>query len=898
MVLGTKKSAAANARNNKKQALESPYGGRRTGWLRITRSLGSTPPALTETNTKITEIVARGFAKWISKRTNTSTKRGDGSTDSSANTMLEEDMQDLYYAVLDGDNLVMYDGEAMSECRGVIIMSKYRVSLHHRPRTSEAQVYSKKTPIRLSPLNDGAEAQLYKRQVAEYYVYADRPSDKEDWYFALIWSSLVNAVAESSSDESEAVKGSALGDGTSMSPPNSPSMQQQQQKADHGSDNSKPELTKAQRERLRQRLRQSCLVPDQDGIKSILQTISTRGSLAKPGEVREDEWLNAIFGRVFLGAYRTEWARQHFIRKMQTKFDRVEKPIFLDRIVVSDLEIGDNVPVITNFKLESFETSGQVDASMYVHYKGGFKLVLNTGVKIGSLRMSVSLSVVLQSLAGKMLLRFKPAPSNRFWLGFYEMPSLRLNVAPVFMQKQVRYAAVSQAIEKQIYDIVRTTLVLPNLDDTVFFPTTVDDGAILESSLKEFHAASLGKALDLGPNSDDEQPPTDGIDEGDAPAASGSEDTATTTATATAAAGGGAHKAEQLKVGQRRTMYEGTRPLSMTAAELGSDGRGALSHLSLTSAATTAAAGAHQRFDSTDGSFSEGHDSEHSRTLKMVTPRTFRGDDSDSGHTTVHASPSLANSTDASAATIRSSSPSQRSVSSQTKATSIKSVISESAVSFFKRAKDSQAAESAKTWWQSIQQGGNSHDASSAAGSAASAGNRAARPPQMQLPRQKLGTGGALNEQPALSSGGLSHGSPSMRATASLASPLLSRGSVLASPAAAAIGFSVQKRHERLGDDTNSMTLSRSQPQMLSSSADQLLADTAASGAGDVESSIGSMSSGFQFPRLPDSGVNGRASDSALVRRRPAALSQGSEIELPLQRRYSKPQPSLVERNK
>ncbi|KAJ2819552.1 hypothetical protein IWW50_005417, partial [Coemansia erecta] len=157
-------------------AQASPYSGRRTGWLHITRSLGVRPEAA-DGQTKLTDMVTRGIAKWIQG------KRSDSKHDAA------DDSPDFYYVVLDGDTLVMYDGEAMGECRGVIIMSKHRVSLHHRPNVSESQVYSRRTPIRLSPVN-GAEAQLCKRQVAEYFIYADRPTDKEDWYFALLWSSL------------------------------------------------------------------------------------------------------------------------------------------------------------------------------------------------------------------------------------------------------------------------------------------------------------------------------------------------------------------------------------------------------------------------------------------------------------------------------------------------------------------------------------------------------------------------------------------------------------------------------------------------------------------------------------------------------------------------------------
>ncbi|KAJ1791076.1 hypothetical protein LPJ59_005052, partial [Coemansia sp. RSA 2399] len=201
------------------QARASPYGAKRTGWLRITRSLGAPPPETADANNaNLSDIVARGFAKWMnSRRSNAKKAAAEGQGASSTPTADPERGQDMYYAVLVGDTLVMYDSEAMHECRGVIIMSKHRVSLHHNPDVSESQVYSRRTPIKLSPLGEGIEAGLYKRQVPEYYIYADKPVDKEDWYFALMWSSLAAASLDSSSSSDDERSHDRHGAGHSIS---------------------------------------------------------------------------------------------------------------------------------------------------------------------------------------------------------------------------------------------------------------------------------------------------------------------------------------------------------------------------------------------------------------------------------------------------------------------------------------------------------------------------------------------------------------------------------------------------------------------------------------------------------------------------------------------------------
>ncbi|KAJ2492883.1 hypothetical protein IWW37_001055 [Coemansia sp. RSA 2050] len=868
-------------------SLSSPYGGRRMGWLRITRSIDSHLPELADSHPKLADIVARGLAKWMNtKRSSNSNNNGKNSDGSGSGPPPDACQQDMYYVVLSGDTLVMYDGEAMGECRGVIITTKYRVSLHHCEGTSEAQVYSRRTPIRLSPVDDSVEASKYKRQVAEYFVYADRPVDKEDWYFALMWSSLTATATVSSDEEGDSghdsmpLDGDKLGglSSNSVAPLISPSTLTAGTVfgTNAHSDNTSAravrgqELTAEQRERRRLRMRKTCLVPDSAGIGSILHTISARGELSTgQNSVREDEWLNAMLGRVFLGAYRTEWARRHFIRKMQAKFDRVPRPVFLDKIVVTDLDIGDNVPIITSPKLESFDANGQVDTSMYVHYKGGFRLVLNTGVKLGSLRMSVSLSVVLESLAGKMLVRMKPSPSNRFWAGFYEMPSIRLSLAPVFMQKKVKYAAVSQAIEKQIYDILRQTLVLPNMDDTVFFPTFVDDGAILERSLKGFKDQALGEDEIYLDSDDDDRSHHSGKQE---PAANRSKLDQI-----------GNERSGEIPPGQTLGSSEQATP------ELAQKHR---QQVGLTSTMPSNSAGTrpqdhlddqHQHGSDLDGAmwsedYATPQENISSSRLAMDSPPQLSYNASISSRDTgPQKSSTYSRSTLGRSSPSRSSLSPAHSVAQQARAASLKSTISQSATSLFKRAKDSQAAESAKTWWQSIHQANSNN---SSGGSVKSLAVPIRPASDVLGVSHESNRGMRLGEeqpgspvQPLRNMSPLQASNPHMSWYAAGASPRLPRFD------------------ESL--DEYELPLSSSAPHVVSGSSSARPSAVVGSGEGSNTS--------YQFPRMVDGISNGGYSsnyanrggnlasgaDSSLVKRRPAALSTSGEIELPLHRRYS-----------
>ncbi|KAJ2093777.1 hypothetical protein IW138_000173 [Coemansia sp. RSA 986] len=865
------------------QARASPYGAKRTGWLRITRSLGASPPeAADNNNAKLSDIVARGFAKWMNNRRNTVKKTSaEGQGTANTPTVGSEHGQDMYYAVLVGDTLVMYDSEAMHECRGVIIMSKHQVSLHHNPDVSESQVYSRRTPIKLSPLDEGIEAGLYKRQVPEYYIYADKPVDKEDWYFALLWSSLASVSIDSSSDEEHGRDGHSAGNtindddlsgtGSTEASANGSSTQAQVSgaDADNSSDNGggegdaankKPKLTNAERERLLLRMRRSCLIPDQPGIASILDTISVRGAHSGPGKVREDEWLNAMVGRIFLAMYRTEFMRQHFIRKLQSKFDRVQRPIFLDRMVVADLDVGDNAPVITNPKLESFDANGQIDASMYVHYMGGFKVVLNTSVKIGSLRLSIALSVVLESLAGKMLVRFHPAPSNRVWVGFYEMPQIRLKLSPVFMQKQVRYAVISQAIEKQIYDILRISMVLPNMDDTVFFPTPHEDGGILERSLKDYKDAGLDQEADS--DDDSEQPVTANRPSSAAAGASKNGDKR-------APVGGVSRKepsgvkpvanSDHNSVLEALQSQTTQRPLSFPLADSFTSSPHLSESVSVKSDIPQARRGSVGNTNSNNSTNQQGIPQYDTLALRkqMVTPKPFNGETTanSSSESLEKFRQQLRDSREKLRESDTESTNRSLSPAPSVSATSIKSSISASAVSFFKRARDSQAAESAKTWWQSIQN--NTPADTDAAGGTMPSARASTFQPNAKQQQQ--------------------HGYDTVNTSLDSNQPVSPR----LPPRAAG---ELSSNHHMTSDGSENAVAENSNGLVFP----RLAVETsgASNGGGGGGSSGAASGSNIVYGGRPivGSAVTG---DSSLMRRRPAALDQGEEIALPIHRRYS-----------
>lgn len=86
-------------------------------------------------------------------------------------------------------------------------------------------------------------------------------------------------------------------------------------------------------------------------------------------------WINGLFGRVFLAIYRTPEVEDFFRAKITKKIARVNKPNFLSDIKLQRVEVGDATPYITNPRLKEMTADGDFCVGFDVSYSGGFRLV-------------------------------------------------------------------------------------------------------------------------------------------------------------------------------------------------------------------------------------------------------------------------------------------------------------------------------------------------------------------------------------------------------------------------------------------------------------------------------------------------------------------------------------------
>ncbi|KAI9291712.1 hypothetical protein K502DRAFT_281109, partial [Neoconidiobolus thromboides FSU 785] len=213
------------------------------------------------------------------------------------------------------------------------------------------------------------------------------------------------------------------------------------------------------------------LYVDKTAINSLINTLDSSSVHL------QTKWLNALLGRVFLGIYKTDKVKEYFINKIKTKTTKVKKPGFLGEILVRDLKVGDSIPYITNPKLINLNKEGELSIEMDLQYNGGFlaeiETIANIQVtsKLKAILIKLLLTVKLKHLSGKILLRIKPPPTNRFWIGFYQLPKMDLEIEPMVSDTQIKSSMIISAIEKRIVDQIKESLVLPNMDDYCFFPS-------------------------------------------------------------------------------------------------------------------------------------------------------------------------------------------------------------------------------------------------------------------------------------------------------------------------------------------------------------------------------------------------------------------------------------------
>lgn len=309
---------------------------------------------------------------------------------------------------------MLYDDANQVDVRYVISLAHHDVSIHgDEAEIPEALLWAKRNAICLSRRLDSLGE--LGGPTPPFYLFSENQSEKEDFYHAMLQN---QARIWTSSDR----------------PP----------------------------------------VPQEFDVKHIVTLVQR---LHSSEEQLQTRWINAILGRLFLALYRTQEVEEFLRVKISKKISRVNRPNYISKIALHKIDLGEGAPLFTNPRLKDLTADGNCCVEADLQYTGNFRIEISATVRIDlgprfkAREVDILLAVVLKNLEGHLLVRFKPPPSNRFWMSFETMPKMSMDIKPIVSAKQVTFTPILRTIESKIREMVAESLVLPFWDDVPFLDT-------------------------------------------------------------------------------------------------------------------------------------------------------------------------------------------------------------------------------------------------------------------------------------------------------------------------------------------------------------------------------------------------------------------------------------------